>query len=289
MILNITLPNQDRNDFRVELTKLWGECDNLTLEAMIWRGRILRTANQKQLENGGGINGVRWKDYLKSLELTEKKAKELIELADSHDKINPPVEAIAQFTPKAFNATAEAEPEIQQITIAQALEGQHISFNNVKRINDEYLSKTSPLLPDNITEGVENGLYPSKHVAGLVKELTKLPPLHVEEAQKELEACGCIDDVKDITREVKALIKYLDNIGKIEFEEVDIPEMFAEAQRLDIIDIVGATLSSHFKVQELAAKLEIETAKLENAKDRVFVETGASAPQLRAMLKAIED
>jgi len=61
------------------------------------------------------------------------------------------VGSVNHFSKQAFVETAQAPPEVQQMISEVANEGQSITRKHVRRLSDDCLAATSPLVPDAVS------------------------------------------------------------------------------------------------------------------------------------------
>ena len=138
-------------EFHARLDEAWAVCDRFDLQTEIWRGRILRAARDRE-RRGGENRGTNFLQWLREREISKTRAYTLIQLAESADQmlgegvIEP--ESVNQFSKSAFLEAARAEPEVQLMVGQAAKEGQAITRKQVRRLADEFVAATSPLLPE---------------------------------------------------------------------------------------------------------------------------------------------
>jgi hypothetical protein len=297
--LNFDLPDpEDDNlaeeEFQLQIDNVWQVCDRFDLQTDIWRGRILRAVRDREKKGGEG-RGTGFLNWLKNREITKSQAYALIQLANSADtlladgKLAP--SAINNFSKRAFVETAKAEPEIQQLVGEAAQKGERITRREVKQLTDEYTAMNSELLPEVIKEKAVDGSLPPRHLAPLVKELEKLPEEQIEEIKKEVEANPDVETVKQMTSTAKNLSKYLDSAAQVETlreSTVDIASALDEALRLDCLSITADLVKQASNLEQNVGKLYTLWKKVGSIADRLYVETGASTPNLRSLLSCLE-
>ncbi len=297
--LEFDLPNPEdeklgEDEFLYQIDHVWKVCDRFDLQTDIWRGRILRAVRERE-KHGGEGRGTGFLNWFKHREITKSQAYALIQVANSADTLlaegNLDPEAINNFSKRAFVETAKAEPEIQQIVSEAAQKGDRITRREVKQLTDEYTAMNSDLLPDNIKEKAVDGSLPPRHLAPLVKELEKLPEQQLDEIKKEIEENPDIDTVKEMTSTAKSLAKYLDSAAQVETlreSVVDVEQALQEALRLDCLSITADLVKQATNLEQSVAKLYTLWKKLGSIADRLYVETGASTPNLRSLLSCLE-
>ena len=297
--LEFELPNPEddklgEDEFQYQIDLIWKVCDRFDLQTDIWRGRILRAVRDREKYGGEG-RGTGFLNWLKNREITKSQAYALIQLANSADTLlaegNLEPEAINNFSKNAFVETAKAEPEIQKIVSEAAQKGDRITRREVKQLSDEYTAMNSDLLPDNIKEKAVDGSLPPRHLAPLVKELEKLPEEQITQIKKEIEENPDVDTVKEMTSTAKSLAKYLDSAAQVETlreSTVDVEQALQEALRLDCLSITADLVKQATNLEQNVAKLYTLWKKVGSIADRLYVETGASTPNLRSLLSCLE-
>ena len=297
--LEFELPNPEddklgEDEFQYQIDLIWKVCDRFDLQTDIWRGRILRAVRDREKYGGEG-RGTGFLNWLKNREITKSQAYGLIQLANSADTLlaegNLEPEAINNFSKNAFVETAKADPEVQKVVSEAAQKGDRITRREVKQLTDEYTAMNSDLLPDNIKEKAVDGSLPPRHLAPLVKELEKLPEQQITEIKKEIEENPDVDTVKDMTSTAKNLAKYLDSAAQVETlreSTVDIERALDEALRLDCLSITADLVKQATNLEQSVAKLYTLWKKVGSIADRLYVETGASSPNLRSLLSCLE-
>ncbi len=297
--LDFELPNPEdeqlgEDEFLYQIDHVWKVCDRFDLQTDIWRGRILRAVRDREKLGGEG-RGTGFLNWLKNREITKSQAYALIQVANSADTLlaegNLEPEAINNFSKRAFVETAKAEPEIQKIVSEAAQNGDRITRREVKQLTDEYTAMNSDFLPDNIKEKAVDGTLPPRHLAPLVKELEKLPEEQIEEIKKEVEQNPDIDTVKEMTSTAKSLAKYLDSAAQVETlreSSVDVKLALDEALRLDCLSITADLVKQATNLEHSVAKLYTQWKRMGGIADCLYVETGATTPNLRSLLSCLE-
>ena len=167
-VLSLDLPDPGQDDistmeFLARLEEAWAVCDRFDLQTEIWRGRILRAVRDREKRGGEG-RGTGFLQWLREREISKTRAYSLIQLADSADNLvgegllEP--DSVNQFSKRAFLETAQAEPEVQQMISEAANGGLPITRKQVRRLSDEFLAATSPLLPEEIRQRTAENLLP---------------------------------------------------------------------------------------------------------------------------------
>ena len=296
---NFKLPDPEdeaieETDFEQQVDRFWQVCDRFDLQTDIWRGRILRTVRDREKKGGDG-RGTGFLNWLKAREITKSQAYALIGLANSADtllaegKLDP--EAINNFSKRAFVETAKSAPEVQKMVSEAAQKGDRITRREVKQLADEWTAMSSELLPDEVKERAAVGELPPRHLAPLVREMEKLPDLHLENIQQEVASNPDVDTVKMLTTDAKNLAKYLDAAAQVQVlrqSTLDLEMALEEALRLDCLNTTADLVKQATQLEQTVAKLYTTWKRLGNLADRLYVDTGASNPHLRHLLTCLE-
>jgi len=297
--LNFELPDPEDDqiqdhEFESQLDNCWKICERFDLQTDIWRGRILRVIRDREKQGGDG-RGTGFLNWLKQREITKSQAYALIQLANSADtlleegQLDPA--SINNFSKRAFVETAKAAPEVQKLVSDAAQSGDRITRREVQQLTNEWTAMSSDLLPDSLKERANDGSLPSRHLAPLVKELEKLPESHVTALQKEAEASPDVDTVKQITSSARSLSKYLDACAQVQTLKqfpLDLELALEEALRLDCLNTAADLVKQATQLEQTVAKLYTTWKRLGTLADRLYVDTGASSPNLRSLLTALE-
>jgi hypothetical protein len=297
--LNFEIPDPEdeqipEHDFQQQLDQVWLVCDRFDLQTNIWRGRTLRAIRDRE-KHGGEGRGTGFLNWLKQREITKSQAYNLINLANSADTLLAEgylkAEAINNFSKNAFVETAKAEPEVQKLVSEAAMEGDRITRREVRQLTDEWTAMNSELLPEEVKEKASEGSLPARYLAPLVKEMEKLPDEQLGELQRELVDSPDVDTVKAVTSEAKNLAKYLDAAARVQTirrASVDVEMALEEALRLDCINTAADLVKQATNLEQMVGKLYTTWKRLGSVSDRLYVETGASNPNLRSLLSALE-
>jgi hypothetical protein len=297
--LNFDLPDPDDEeiqeyDFQQLVDNAWRVCDRFDLQTEIWRGRILRVVRDREKKGGDG-RGTGFLNWLKSREISKSQAYSLIELANSADTLlsqgKLSSDAIRNFSKRAFVETAKSSPEVQQLVTEAAEKGDRITRREVKQLSDEWTAMSSELLPDEVKEKAASGTMPARYLAPLVKEMEKLPELHLKPLQEEVAANPDVDTVKQVTSDARFLAKYLDSAAQvqaIEDSSLDMEMALQEALRLDCLNTAADLVKQASVLEQTVGKLYTTWKRLGSLSDRLYVDTGASTPHLRSLLNCID-
>jgi hypothetical protein len=176
--------------------------------------------------------------------------------------------------------------------IAEAAnEGQEITRKQVRRLTDDFTSATSPLLPDEIRQRAQENLLPSKVVAPLVRELSKLPELQQEDFRKVLRDEPELDRIKDVTHTARWITKATESgvaVRAFQQGELDLEKAMQEAQRLDALGLLADAVGQAQTLEAAVLKLHTSWRRLGGLHERLWVESGSSTPYLRDVLTALQ-
>lgn len=281
-------------EFQEQLDNIWKVCDRFDLQTDIWRGRILRAVRDREKKGGDG-RGTGFLNWLKQREITKGQAYALIQLANSADTllaegtVDP--NSINNFSKRAFVETAKSAPEVQRLVGEAAQKGDRITRREVKQLSDEWTAMSSELLPTEVKEKAAEGTLPPRHLAPLVKEMEKLPDIHLGSIQKEIAESPDVDTIKVMTSSARSLAKYLDAAAQVQTlktSPVDMEMALEEALRLDCLNTAADLVKQATQLEQTVAKLYTTWKRLGNLSDRLYVDTGASNPNLRSLLTTLE-
>lgn len=297
--LNFDLPDPEDEDileydFQQLVDNAWLVCDRFDLQTEIWRGRILRVVRDREKRGGDG-RGTGFLNWLKSREISKSQAYSLIELANSADTLlaegKLSTDAIRNFSKRAFVETAKSAPEVQQLVTEAAEKGDRITRREVKQLSDEWTAMSSELLPDEVKEKASGGTMPARYLAPLVKEMEKLPEIHLKPLQEGIAASPDVDTVKQATSDARYLAKYLEaaaQVQAIQESSLDMEIALEEALRLDCLNTAADLVKQASVLEQTVGKLYTTWKRLGSLSDRLYVDTGASTPQLRSLLNCLD-
>lgn len=281
-------------EFQEKLDTAWQVCDRFDLQTEIWRGRILRAIRDREKKGGDG-RGSGFLHWLKEREISKSQAYNWIQLANSADTLledgHLDPSAINNFSKRAFVETAKASPEVQQMVSEAAQKGDKITRREVRQLTDEWTSMSSDLLPDEVKAKAAEHTIPSRYVAPLVKEMEKLPESHQVAIREEVAANPTVDTLKAVTTDARYLAKYLKAAAQVQAinnESVDIETALEEAQRLGCLSTAADLVNQASQLEQAIAKLYMNWKRISSLSDRLYVDTGASTPNLRNLLSCIE-
>lgn len=285
-----TIPEMD---FQTQVTQAWQVCDRFDLQTDIWRGRILKAVRDREKAQGDGRGGG-FLNWLGEREISKSQAYQLIELADSADvllqegMLEP--DDVNRFSKKAFVETAQSPPEVQQLVSDAAHQGDRITRREVRQLSDEWVAMSSELLPEEVKEKAADNTIPTKYVAPLVRELEKLPESHQTTIRQEVAAEPSIDGVKQATSEAKYLAKYLQaatEVQALKLESLDLEQALEEALRIGCLNSTAEMVNQASQLEQAIAKVYTSWKRLNKLSERVYLDSGASTPNIRAMLEAL--
>lgn len=298
--LDFELPDPEdeaisEHDFQQRLDNAWLVCDRFDLQTEIWRGRILRAIRDREKKGGDG-RGTGFLNWLKEREITKSQAYSLIQLANSADTLiqdgHLQPEAVRNFSKRAFVETAKSAPEVQQLVTEAAQKGDRITCREVRQLADEWTAMSSDLLPDEVKEKAAAGTMPPRYLAPLVKELGKLPDIHVTAIQEEVAENPDVDTVKQATSDARYLAKYLDAAVQVQAltqSDINVEKALEEALRVGCLSTASEVVKQASQLEQAMVKLYNTWKRLGNVADRLYVDTGASTPHLRSLLSSLEN
>lgn len=281
-------------EFHARLDEAWAVCDRFDLQTEIWRGRILRAARDRE-RRGGENRGTNFLQWLREREISKTRAYTLIQLAESADQmlgegvIEP--ESVNQFSKSAFLEAARADPEVQLMVGQAANEGQAITRKQVRRLADEFVAATSPLLPEEIRQRTAENLLPPRAVAPLVKELARLPEGQQNDLRQALREEPELERVRDVTLTARWLSKATEAGGAVralQQGELDLEKAIQEAQRLDVLGILSDAVYQAQQLENAVLRLHTSWRRLNGLQERLWVESGSSTPHLRELITALQ-
>ena len=298
-LLNLELPDPEEEalnafEFLERIDKAWSVCDRFDLQTEIWRGRILRVVRDRE-KRGGDARGAGFLQWLREREISKTRAYSLIQLADSSDELVGggllDEASVNNFSKRAFLETAQAVPEVQQMISNAANEGQEITRKQVRRLNEDFLSVTSPLLPDEIRQKTQSNLLPSRVVAPLVKELSKLSESQQDILRGTLKDEPEVDCIKDVTNTARWIAKSTDtslSLRALQASDVSIEKAMQEAQRLDALGVLSDALAQSQVIESSVLKLYTACKRLGGLNEKLWIESGSSTPYLRDLIAILQ-
>ncbi len=297
--LNLELPDPERDDissmeFLARIEEAWAVCDRFDLQTEIWRGRILKAVRDRERRGGEG-RGTGFLQWLREQEISKTRAYGLIQLAESAESLveQGPLDAesVNQFSKRAFMETAQADPEVQLLISEAANGGEQITRKSVRRLTDDFTSATSPLLPEEIRQRTADNLLPSKAVAPLVRELSKLPEQQQEDLRRVLREEPELERVKDVTSTARWLSKAAEAglaVRAFQQGDLNLEKAMQEAQRLDVLGLLADAVGQAQQLESAVLKLHTSWRRLNGLQERLWVESGSSTPHLRELLNALQ-
>ncbi len=297
--LDFELPDPEdeqipEQEFQQQVDTAWQVCDRFDLQTEIWRGRILRAVRDRE-KKGGDARGSGFLNWLKQREISKTQAYSMIQLANSADtlmdqgQLDPA--AVRCFSKRAFIETAKASPEIQQLVTDAARNGDRITRREVRQLADEWTAMSSELLPDTVKAKAADNSLPSRYLAPLVREMEKLPESHQNVLRQEVAENPDVDTLKQVTSEARYLAKYLDaaaHVQALNDDSLDLETALLEAQRLGCINIAADLVNQASQLEQTITKLYTTWKRIGSLADRLYVDTGASTPNLRSLLSCLE-
>ena len=297
--LNFQLPDPEDEriseaEFQQQVETAWQVCDRFDLQTDIWRGRILRAVRDREKKGGEG-RGTGFLNWLKDQEISKSQAYTLIELADSADTLleNGLLESqdVNQFSKRAFVETAQASAEVQQLVSEAAQRGENITRREVRQLSDEWTAMTSDLLPAEVKEKAADNTIPTRYLAPLVREMEKLPESHQDTLRTEVAQSPDVDTLKQATAEARYLAKYLDAANQVQVlnqDAIDLESALEEALRIGCLNAAADLVNQAAQLEQNIAKLYTAWKQVNKLAERVYVDSGASTPNLRSLLAHLE-
>jgi hypothetical protein len=299
MAFELQLPDPEdqklsEDEFQHKIIEAWQICDRIDLQTDIWRGRILRAVRDREKLIGEG-RGIGFLNWLKDREIGKSHAYNLIELANSADQMLEDgvlEEAdVNQFTKRAFVETAQSSPEVQQIISDSAKQGNKITRREVRQLSDEWTAMTSDLLPENLREKAANQTIPARYLAPLVKQMERLPQAHQASLRDAVEEQPDVETLKQVTAEARYLARYLESATQVQVlteGNLNLELALEEALRLGCLNSTAELVNQAAQMEQLIAKLYSTWRRINQLSDRLYVDTGASTPNLRSLLNALD-
>ncbi len=295
--LSLPDPNDEglaEGQFLEEVDLAWQVCDRFDLQTDIWRGRILRTVRDREKANGEG-RGTGFLKWLQEREISKSQAYSWIQLANSADTLMADgqldADDIRQFSKRAFLETAQASSEVQQLIVDAARNGEKITRREVRQLSDEWTSMSSDHLPDELKEKVAAHTIPTRYVAPLVREIDKLPEAYQTPLKQAIADASDLDNIKLVTADAQRLTKYLTNTGQVQAiaqRSVNIDLALEEALRLGCLKLASDLVSQASQLEQAIAKLYGIWKRVSTSADQLYVESGASTPNLLDLLNSLD-
>jgi hypothetical protein len=297
-LLTVELPDPESEqisefEFQQQIEQAWQVCDRFDLQTDIWRGRILRAVRDREKKNGEG-RGFGFLNWLKDREISKSSAYNLIELANSADSLladgvlEP--EDVNQFSKRAFVETAKASPEVQQLVGEAAQRGDRITRREVRQLSDDWTAMTSDLLPPEVREKAADQTIPTRYLAPLVKHLEKLPEGHQITIRDAVAEKPDLDTLKQATAEARYLAKYLESATQVQALSncsVNLELALEEALRLGCLNSAADLVNQAALLEQTIVKLYSTWRRINTLSERLYVDTGASTPELRGLLSCL--
>jgi len=289
-------PEDDRippYEFEQQIENAWQVCDRFDLQTDIWRGRILRAVRDREKQQGDG-RGTGFLNWLKDREISKSQAYSLIELANSADTLLQEglldAEDVSLFSKRAFVETAQASPEVQQLVSDAARKGERITRREVRNLSDEWIAMSSDLLPIEVKEKAADNTIPSRYLAPLVKQMERLPEVHQESLRAEVADSPDVDTLKQVTAEARYLAKYLEaavQVQALKQGSLDLELALEEALRIGCLNSTAELVNQASQLEQLITKLYTTWKRLNSLAERVYLDSGASTPNLRSLLNCL--
>ncbi|MBD2101239.1 hypothetical protein [Leptolyngbya sp. FACHB-261] len=288
-------PQISEADFQQQLDTAWKVCDRFDLQTDIWRGRILRAVRDREKAQGNQ-RGAGFLNWLKDHEITKSQAYNLIELANSADTLldegHLSADDIHHFSKRAFVATAQAAPEVQQLVSDAASRGQRITRTQVRQLADEWTAMTSDVLPEEVRTKAANSEIPTRYLANTARELEKLPVQQREALQAEIAHSPEIDTLKQVASEARYLARYLEAAGQVQAltqaPNLDLERALEEAMRLGHLNLAADLVNQAAQLEQTLSRLYTTWKRVGSLTEKLYLESGASTPNLRNLIRTLE-
>jgi hypothetical protein len=297
--LNFQLPDpQDKQiselEFENQVDTVWQVCDRFDLQTDIWRGRILRAVRDRE-KFGNSEQSTGFLNWLNDREISKNQAYAWIALADSADTLlengHLDADSVDRFSKRAFIATAQAAPEVQELIGEAARNGEQITRREVRQLTDEWTAMTSDLIPAEVKEQAATSAIPIRYLAPLVREMAKLPDFHQTALQESIRETPDVDTVKQVTAEAKNLARYLTNTTQVQAlsrSSVNLEAALEEAVRIGCSKSIADLVNQASQMEQMISKLYATWKRLNGLTERLYVDSGASTPHLRSLLSSLE-
>ena len=297
LTLEPVFKSDDPKYLTIESDAQWVECDRQESLSFLSKGRILSKIREHSAKNPD--EGY-FADWCKNREISKAHAYRLIQLANIVEEfiaseILPEDEAeetISKFSQRALLALSEYENPVIEWVFAVSKERSKMTVKQVKSARADWIAATSELLPDEIKEKATAGTLPALKIAALADALEKVPESHQQAIAKDLSRSPDVDMVKDCEKSAKAIAKILDKGSEIQAiadqSDLDLEKIIDESLRIGNTEDVAKLIALCAQVQSLTTKLVPALQKAQAIADRIYVSSGASTPQVRSMLSALD-
>ena len=120
--------------------------------------------------------------------------------------------------------------------------------------------------------------------------MEKLPPSHQDTLRAEAARNPDVDTLKQITSEARYLSKYIaaaSQVQTIDPDIINLEQALEEALRVGCLNSTADLVNQATQLEQATAKLYTAWRRLNKLAERVYVDSGESTPQLRALLSAL--
>jgi hypothetical protein len=124
----------------------------------------------------------------------------------------------------------------------------------------------------------------------LVREMEKLPSVHQVAIQDGISASPDVDTVKQATVEARYLAKYLSaavQVQALNQSSLDLELALEEALRVGCLSSAADLLNQASQLEQAVIKLHAAWKRLNSLAERLYLDSGASTPNLRALLDQV--
>jgi hypothetical protein len=288
-VLDFSLPTPDDPEFEQRMESAWQVCDRMDLQTEIWRGRLLRTARDREmaLEKGGSFE-----KWLATKEITRSRAYRLIELAECADRFlaaHPLADSeFGHFSKAAFMSTAKADPPIQSLIVEQARRGEKVTQRQVEDYQREWVLANEQVLPESIRERLAESSLPSRPAAKAAIALAQLPAAEREIFCEALNHSPDLSTLRQVSLDAQAINRSLSDLWRVQVitEETLTREALGEAARQGM-------LAQTIEMLRWAARVERSLSQLYTAWQRFGalheqMEKATDTQALHRLLTALE-
>ena len=123
-----------------------------------------------------------------------------------------------------------------------------------------------------------------------MREVEKLPESHQVSLQTEVAASPDVETLKQATAEAKYLSKYLQSaiqVQALSVEGLDLEAALEEALRIGCLNSAADLVSQSAQLEQAIAKVYTTWKRMNKLAERVYVDSGASTPNLRSLLDCL--
>jgi hypothetical protein len=115
--------------------------------------------------------------------------------------------------------------------------------------------------------------------------------VHQVSLRETVAECPDIDTLKQVTSEAKYLSRYLESAVQVQAlseGNLNLEAALEEALRLGCLNSAADLVNQAAQMEQLVTKLHATWRRINQLSDRLYVDTGASTPNLRSMLSCLD-